>query len=383
MPALRHELDLRLQPGVELAPVVGGDRPSAPCHPVHRLAQLAHGASLQGERARVDEGLLADAHRVQPERPVGLQVRLGRAPQHDLPAASARLIPERGEHFPGGAGGRNRIGRDHRGAADHPVGEYAAGGEGQCLVGPQQERRQRIGAVRIDDRSRRPVLVLQMAVGGGGGADERAQGQHRDGRGARDEDVDEGAPLARRAGRRGHREGVSHRMVQDAGEDMTGGVPDVRRAEDRSGRQAPRAEGGERDRRARAIGAPQRERAATGGEHEREARLHDRLAQVTVAGVERRQRHEPDDGQRDGRARAAPQPRDERQQRGAEDQGQRMATDGNPGYAVTATLRCACAETPCTPKMTDCVASTVTDAAAVCRIDRNRICAPMQPFWTA
>jgi hypothetical protein len=29
------------------------------------------------------------------------------------------------------------------------------------------------------------------------------------------------------------------------------------------------------------------------------------------------------------------------------------------------------------------VASTVTDTAAACRIDRNRICAPMQPFWTA
>jgi hypothetical protein len=39
--------------------------------------------------------------------------------------------------------------------------------------------------------------------------------------------------------------------------------------------------------------------------------------------------------------------------------------------------------TPWSPDNTDCVASTATDTAAVCRIDRNRICAPMRPFWAA
>ena len=97
-------------------------------------------------------------------------MRLGRAPQHDLPPAPPRLILEGGEHVAGGAVGRDRVGRDHRGAADHPVGEHAAGGEGERLVGSQQKRRERVGAVGIDHRSRGAVLMLEMAVGGGGGA---------------------------------------------------------------------------------------------------------------------------------------------------------------------------------------------------------------------
>ena len=252
-------------------------------------------------------------------------MRLGRAPQHDLPAASPRLVLEGGEHVARGAAGRDGVGRDHRRSADHPVGEHAAGGERQRLVRPQQKRRQRVGAVGLDDRPRGPVLVLQMAVAGGGGPDQRPQGEQRDPRRARAENVDEDAPLTRQARRGGGRQGVGRRMVKDAGDDVTRGVPDGGRAEDRAGRQAPRAQRRQRDHRAGTIGAPQPERTAAGGEHERQARFDDRLAEVPVAAVERGQRHQSDDRQRDGGARAPPQPRGERQQRGAEDQLERVA----------------------------------------------------------
>ena len=87
--------------------------------------------------------------------------------------------------------GRHRIARDDRGLADHPVGEHPAGGELERLVGPQDERRQRVLAVSLDDRpgelepgpgDRRGGILAGLRSRGG---------QHRRDQGAPDHEIDE------------------------------------------------------------------------------------------------------------------------------------------------------------------------------------------------
>ena len=294
---------------------------------MHRLAQLAHGASLQSERAGIDEGLLADAYRragrARGRPPGGSRRRPTARPASRVAAPD----PGSGQDLGGGSVGRDRVGRDHGGATDDPVGEHAARGEGERLVGPQQERRERVGAVGVEDGPRRPALVLKMVVGGRGGANERAQRQDADRGRAGDEDVDEDAPVVGQARAGGRRERVGHRVVQDLGQDMARGVADRRRADDRAGRQSPRDDGGEGDRRTGAVGAAEPEGSASEGEHERQRGLDGRLAETAAASVERRQRDQADDRQRHGRASPSPQPWGQRQQGGPDDERERVMAE--------------------------------------------------------
>jgi hypothetical protein len=75
-----QSVDLALERGVEITAVAVDDLPAAALEPVHRLAKLAHGPTLQRELVGVDDGLFADAHRAKPEVAIALQVAGGRPP---------------------------------------------------------------------------------------------------------------------------------------------------------------------------------------------------------------------------------------------------------------------------------------------------------------
>ena len=97
-PLKLQSVDLVLEPGVEVTAVAGDDLPAAALEPVHRLAQLAHGAALQRELRRFDHGLLADAQRGESKAAVARQVAGGCPPQHDPPPAGTREREEVAEH---------------------------------------------------------------------------------------------------------------------------------------------------------------------------------------------------------------------------------------------------------------------------------------------
>ena len=323
-PACLQRLDLALELGVDLATVAGGDLPASPAHPVHRLAQLAHRTALQREPPRVHERLLPDAYGAKAERAVAGQMAGAGPPHDDLPAAPPGLRDEAGQHVGRGPGGGDRVGRDDRRTADDAIRQHAAAGERQRLVGTQQERRERIVGVGIDDGARRPVLVVGVAVGGRRRADQRAQREHAHGGGRAHQQLDQPDPVAAHARRGCRADGVTGGMVQDAGDHVTGGVTGQGRQQHGADRESPGQPGRPRDPPAGTVGATELECAATEGQHQPQARLHRRVQVPAVDGVERRQRQYARDRQRDRGARAPPQSRRQRQQRDPQDQRQRM-----------------------------------------------------------
>ena len=82
----------------------------------------------------------------QPEPPVAVQVAAGGGPQRHAPASRARELQELGEQLRDRVVGADRVSRHDRGLADQPVCEHGSGSEPEGLVGPQDERRDRVVA---------------------------------------------------------------------------------------------------------------------------------------------------------------------------------------------------------------------------------------------
>ena len=189
-PGALDGVELGHQPRRELARRHHLDAPAAALDAVHRLADLAHGASLEREERRHGDRLDADLQRAQPQAPVAREVREARAGQHDVPAAALGERQEVGDDRRGGALRPDGIAGDDRGLAQRPEREHAAAREEEGLVGAQHERRERVVPVRVDDRRRagvrrRVVAVLgprrrQLRPHDGDPRDERDDDEHAD-----------------------------------------------------------------------------------------------------------------------------------------------------------------------------------------------------------
>ena len=177
-PARLEGLELGLQGEVDRPSLPDGDLPAPAGHPVHGLAELADGATFEREAGRVDEGLLADADGVQTEAAVIREMPSGGAPQRHLPAPSLGDGKKAGQHVSGGPVGSDRIGGHDRRAPDDPIGQDPAGCELQRLVGAQEEGRERVLAMALDELPRRAVLVFGVPILGRLRAEHGAQGQH-------------------------------------------------------------------------------------------------------------------------------------------------------------------------------------------------------------
>ena len=129
-------------------------------------------------------------------------MRVAGSHDDDIPAVIRGEGQEPGQDRGRGTGGPDRVAGDDRGAAQRPVGQDASLGEEERLVGPQHERRQRVGPVPGDELRRPAVCRRIVAVAGPGRGHERAQAERRGDDGRAAEDVQEQAPVALDRGRR-------------------------------------------------------------------------------------------------------------------------------------------------------------------------------------
>ena len=121
--------------------------------PRHRLAHLADRTALEREAADVDDRLVPDVHRVEPEPLVQRAQALAGAERAELQAAVLSELPDLPEQ-PG-----DRVGRSHRvaGQQQHAVLDRVRDerppvlAEDVMAVGAQLEERERVGAVRAHE----------------------------------------------------------------------------------------------------------------------------------------------------------------------------------------------------------------------------------------
>ena len=117
--------------------------------PVHRLAHLANGASLERERRDVDHAFVAVVQGPQPVQSVELEVALAGAEHRDPPVALVRESREGGQQALDRIALADWIAGDDGDARDHLVRQEGAlvGREEVRLVRAKDEGRQRVDAV--------------------------------------------------------------------------------------------------------------------------------------------------------------------------------------------------------------------------------------------
>ena len=201
--------------------VVGGDdaeRVAGLLEPRDRLAHLADRAALERELLRPQHGLLPDRDRLEAERAIALEVRVGCADDREPPAAGADEPPQLGEEVVDLRLVADGIAADERRAGDDAVREEGAarGREEIALVAAQREEGEAVAAVRLDERPRDPPLAHASARRPGRTVAARSR--------ARAKPQARPRPRARR--RRGA--GGRRRVARTRRE---GGDPDERRAE--------------------------------------------------------------------------------------------------------------------------------------------------------
>jgi hypothetical protein len=123
--------------------------------PPHGLAHAAHGAPVQVELGRLEDGLVAQLQRVQSGPPVGDRPLLA-GPEHaGRPGVPARLGQPRLDRGRPGLGVADRITTGQTGPEHHPVGDrrLAGGREDGRLVAAGREVAQRVaGTVRAEQQ---------------------------------------------------------------------------------------------------------------------------------------------------------------------------------------------------------------------------------------
>ena len=114
----------------------------------------------------------------------------GTAPSSTTSQPRDGALEERGHHRRGAAGRADRVAGDDRRLPQRPVGEHPAGGEVERLVGAQREQRDRVVAVRRDQRGGAAVTLLVVAVAHALGREQESQQQDERARGDGEHDVE-------------------------------------------------------------------------------------------------------------------------------------------------------------------------------------------------
>ena len=163
-PGTRNAFELVANAAIELARPQRPRRVAGVLEPVHGLAHLANRAALEREGLDVDHRLVSVVEGMQPVPRVQRQPTLGGSEDRDPPVALVRVGDEQPQELVERLRRADRVARDDRHAAQHPVGEKRRllRPEEVRLVGPEHERRERVHSPRAHQR--RCELALAMPL---------------------------------------------------------------------------------------------------------------------------------------------------------------------------------------------------------------------------
>jgi hypothetical protein len=124
------------------------------------LAHLADRATLERELAGTEHRLLPDRHRLEPERPIALEVRVGRAHHREPPPVRVHDPPQLREQVVDLSIVADRVPADEGGSRDDAIGEEGAARRREeiALVASQGEEREAVTPVFVHQRPRHAPL---------------------------------------------------------------------------------------------------------------------------------------------------------------------------------------------------------------------------------